>query len=84
MAYLKLGQPVQAVAEARRILAHRGQGSLSTLYPLAHLTIARAFAIQGDTVQALNSYGDFFALWKNADQDIPILIEAKREFEKFK
>jgi hypothetical protein len=23
---------------------------------------------------------DFLALWKDADQDIPILIEAKKEF----
>jgi hypothetical protein len=30
------------------------------------------------------SYQDFFALWKDADADIPILLEAKREYEKLK
>lgn len=84
MVYLKLGQGAQAAAEARKILDHRGQGPLSTLWPLAHLTLARASAMQGDTVQARKSYQDFFTLWKDADQDIPILIEAKREFEKLK
>jgi tetratricopeptide (TPR) repeat protein len=84
MVYLKLGQGAQAGAEARRILDHRGQAPLSTLWPLAHLALARASAMQGDTVQARKSYQDFFALWSNADQDIPILIEAKREFEKLK
>lgn len=82
--YLKLGQGAQAAAEARRILDHRGQGSLSTLWPLAHLTLARASALQGDTAQARKSYQDFFTLWKDADPDIPILIEAKTEFEKLK
>ncbi len=84
LVYLKLGQGAQAAAEARRILEQRGQGSLSTLWPLAHLTLARASAMQGDTAQARKSYQDFFALWKDADQDLPILIEAKREFEKLK
>jgi Tfp pilus assembly protein PilF len=84
MVYLKLGQSAQAAAEARKILDHRGQGPLSTLWPLAHLTLARASAMQGDTRQARKSYQDFFNLWKDADQDIPILIEAKREFEKLK
>ena len=84
MIYLKLGQGAQAAAEARKILDHRGQGPLSLLYPLAHLSLARASAIQGDTAQARKSYEDFFAIWKNADFDVPILVEAKKEFEKLR
>jgi hypothetical protein len=84
MIYLKLGQGTQAVAEARRILDHRGQAPLSSLWPLAHLALARASAMNGDTVQARQSYQDFFTLWRDADQELPILIEAKREFERVK
>jgi eukaryotic-like serine/threonine-protein kinase len=84
MVYLKLGQAAQAAAEARRILEHRGQAPLSTLWPLAHLALARASAMQGDKAQARQSYQDFFTVWKDADQDLPILIEAKREFENLK
>lgn len=84
MVYLKLGQGAQAAAEARRILDRRGEGPLSLLWPLAHLTLARASAMQGDTAQARKSYQDFFALWKDADPTIPILIEAKRELENHK
>jgi eukaryotic-like serine/threonine-protein kinase len=84
MVYLKLGKGAEAAAEARRILDHRGHGPLSVLWPLAHLTLARASVMQGDTAQARKSYQDFFTLWKDADLDIPILIEAKREFEKLK
>ena len=82
--YLQMGQGAQAGAEARKILDHRGQGSLSTLWPLAHLTLARASVMQGDIAQARKSYQEFFGVWKDADPDIPILIEAKKEFEKVK
>ena len=84
LVYLKLGQGAQAAAEARKILDHRGQGPLSLLWPLAHLTLARAAVMEGDMAQARKSYQDFFTLWKDADHDMPILIEAKQEFEKIK
>ena len=38
----------------------------------------------GDTAKARKSYQDFLALWKDADTDIPILTEAKKEYEKLK
>lgn len=38
----------------------------------------------GDTGKARKEYQDFFALWKDADSDIPILIEAKKEYERLK
>ena len=84
MIYLKLGQAAQAAAEARNILDHRGQAPLSLLWPLAHLTLARASVMQGDMAEARKSYEEFFTLWKNADEDLPILVEAKKEFEKLK
>jgi hypothetical protein len=82
--YLKLDQGAHAEAEARKILDHRGQSALSSLWPLAHLTLARASALQGDLAQARKAYQDFFTLWKDADADGPLLIEAKREFQRLK
>ena len=84
IAYLKLNQGAQAASEARKILEHRGQAPLSLLWPLAHLSLARASVIQGDTAQARKSYQDFFVLWKGANSDLPALIEAKKEYEKVK
>jgi len=40
--------------------------------------------MQGNTVKAKAAYQDFFALWKDADPDIPILIAAKSEYAKLK
>jgi eukaryotic-like serine/threonine-protein kinase len=54
-------------------------------YPLgalAHLGLARAFLLQGDTAKARTAYKDFFTLWKDADPDIPILKQAKAEYAK--
>jgi hypothetical protein len=46
--------------------------------------LARAAALSGDTAKSRKAYQDFFALWKDADADIPILQEARREYEKLK
>jgi len=60
---------------------HRGIAPLSALYPLAQLAMARAAGLLGDSAKARKAYQDFFARWKDADQDIPILVEAKKEYE---
>jgi len=52
------------------------------LASLAHLGLARAYILQGDTNKARVAYEDFLTLWKDADPDIPILKEAKAEYAK--
>jgi eukaryotic-like serine/threonine-protein kinase len=74
----------EAAREFQTIVDHRGWSPLSPLYPLAHLGLARAAVLQGDTPKARKEYQDFLALWKDADVDLPILIEAKKEYEKLK
>jgi hypothetical protein len=49
---------------------------------LAHLGLARAYAMAGDTAKAKVEYNDFLILWKDADPDIPVLKEAKAEYAK--
>ncbi|MGC2193040.1 MAG: tetratricopeptide repeat protein [Terriglobales bacterium] len=79
-AYLKLGDGAKALAEYQKILDHRGIDTLSALYPLAHLGAARAYALQKDTAHARTAYQDFFAAWKDADPDIPVLKQARAEY----
>jgi hypothetical protein len=52
------------------------------VYPLARLGLARAHALAGDLAQSRKAYQDFFALWKAADPDIPVLQQAKAEYAK--
>lgn len=84
LAYLKLSKGAEAAAEFQKILDHRGYAPMSPLFPLAHLGLARAATLQNDSAKARKAFEDFFALWKDADPDIPILIEAKKEYEKIK
>ena len=81
LAYLKLGRGKEATTEFEKILAHRGQAPLSPLYPLAHLGFARAAAQAGYAVKSRQAWSDFLAAWNGADPDLPILIEAKKEFD---
>ena len=83
-AYLKAGQAPQAQAEFQKILDHRGVTVNLLPGALAHLQLARAYAQSGDTSKARTTYQDFFALWKDADPDIPILKEAKTEYANLK
>jgi DNA-binding SARP family transcriptional activator len=71
-----------AAAEFQKFLDHRGVTINFPLGALAHLGLARAYALSGDTAKARTKYQDFFALWKDADPDIPILKEAKAEYAK--
>ncbi|MBI4462772.1 MAG: tetratricopeptide repeat protein [Acidobacteria bacterium] len=83
-AYLRAGKGAEAAGEFKKVLDHRGLNPIGLGYPLAHLGLAQAYAMAGDTAKARTAYQDFFALWKDADPDIPILQEAKREYEKLK
>jgi tetratricopeptide (TPR) repeat protein len=83
-AYLRARDGAKSAAEYQKILDHRGIDATSPLYALAHLGLGRAYAAQGDTAKARTAYQDFFALWKDADPDVPILQQAKAEYEKIK
>ncbi len=81
-AYLHLHQGKEAAEQFQNILNHRGVCGTLTACPLAHLQLGRARAISGDNAGARTAYQDFFALWKDADPDVPILKEAKAEYAK--
>ena len=82
-AHLRAGAGGEAAAEFQKILDHRGAAWFwPVVYPLAQLGLARANALAGDLARSRKAYQDFFALWKDADPDIPILQEAKAEYAK--
>jgi eukaryotic-like serine/threonine-protein kinase len=81
-AYLVLHRGSEAAAEFQKFRDHRGVVINTVLTPLAHYQLARALSISGDAAGARKAYQDFFALWKEADPDIPVLKEAKTEYAK--
>jgi serine/threonine protein kinase/tetratricopeptide (TPR) repeat protein len=105
LAFLATGQSPQAAAEFQKILDHPGIMGNCILVPLAHLGLARAYALEARTLVAdsqriLNvtapqpssdaltkaraAYEDFLVLWKGADPDLPLLKQAKSEYDKLK
>jgi eukaryotic-like serine/threonine-protein kinase len=82
--YLQQRLSKEAAAEFKAIVDQPGIAILSPLTVLAHLGLARAAAISGDTSAARKSYQDFFALWKDADPDLPVMVQAKKEYEQLK
>jgi serine/threonine protein kinase/tetratricopeptide (TPR) repeat protein len=81
-AFLRARQGSAAVAEFQKLPDHAGIVQNFLLGSLAHLGLARSYALGGDTAKSRIAYQDFFALWKDADPDIPILKEAKAEYAK--
>ena len=81
-AYLMLHDGTRAAAEFQKFIDHYG---LVVNFPwgaLARLGLARAYAMQGSTTKERAAYQEFLTLWKNADPDVPILIQAKAEYAK--
>ena len=79
--YLKGKMGPEAAAEFKKVIDHRPVEPLSPANVLAHLGLARASALAGDSGTARTEYQNFFAAWKDADQDLPVLLEAKKEYE---
>jgi eukaryotic-like serine/threonine-protein kinase len=80
--YLAAKQGAEAVGEFQKILDHSSVVGNEPIGALAHLGLGRAYALSGDAAKARAAYQDFFALWKDADPDIPVLKAAKAEFAK--
>jgi tetratricopeptide (TPR) repeat protein len=81
-AYLALHKGNDAAAEFQKIVDHPGVVLNSITGALAKLGLARAYAVEGDPGKARIAYQDFFALWKDAEPNVPILVTAKSEYSK--
>ena len=81
-AYLAARRGAEAAREFQKIVNHRGIVIGDAFGVLAHLGMARAYAMQGDTAKARKKYEDFLTVWKDADSEIPILKKAKVEYAK--
>ena len=81
-AFLATHQGREAATEFQKIIDNRGIVLNGPIGVLAHVGLARAFSVQGDTARAKSAYQNFFTLWKDADPDIPIFIAAKAEYAK--
>ena len=79
-AYLQMSAGKQAETEFQKIIDHPGIAPFSPLHALAFLGRARAYGLQGDPTRTRAAYEEFFARWKDADGDLPIMVQARAEY----
>jgi eukaryotic-like serine/threonine-protein kinase len=80
-AYLMAKQGAKAQAEYQKLIDHPAvEEPTMPKTILAHLGLARAYALQGRTADSQKQYETLFNLWKDADPDLPILRQAHVEY----
>jgi len=83
-AYRQEHRGKEAASEFQKILDHRGVVVNFPLGAVAHLGLARAYALEGEVLKSGAAYRELFTLWKDADPDVPILKEAEAEYAKLR
>ncbi|HYK20868.1 MAG TPA: protein kinase [Pyrinomonadaceae bacterium] len=82
--YLQQRMGNEAAAEFKKILENPAIDAFSPVHAMAHLCLGRALVLTGDTAGARKAYQDFFAIWKDADPDLPVLVQAHKEYDQLK
>jgi hypothetical protein len=78
-ARLRAGDPAGAVREFTSVLDNRGADPFSPVVAMAHLGLARAHALAGNSAESRKSYETLLDIWKGADDDLPVLRTARDE-----
>jgi tetratricopeptide (TPR) repeat protein len=81
---LRAGNGAAAAAHFQRIMDRPFILAVSPFHALAHVQQARAHVLVGDTAKATKAYEQFFAIWKDADADVPLLLEARAEYARLR
>ena len=81
LAYLQLKDSRNAIASFLDATRLKGQAyAVGSPYALSFLGLGRAYAMAGNKPDAKKAYDVFFTEWKNADADLPVIAEAKKEY----
>jgi eukaryotic-like serine/threonine-protein kinase len=80
-AYLKKGNIDNAIAEYERLI-HFNPASMDRrlMNPKYHYDVARLYQQKGQKSKAVQHLKEFLELWKNADKDLPELIDARKRY----
>jgi len=79
-ALLKLDRPSEAWAEFKKMSDLKGVNPTAPVHSLAPLGLARAYAGMGNTDASRQEYENFFALLADADDGLPTLATARKEY----
>ena len=82
LAYFSMKSGKEAVAEFTTVKNMHAVFPTLQVHAINRLYLARALAMAGDTAAAKREYQDLVAFWKDADPDMPLLVQAKAEYAK--
>ncbi len=79
LAHTQLRQFEMAIVDFQTVLSHPGLAFLSgtVIFPAAQVGVARAFAASGEKANSKDAYAHFLLLWRGADANDPLVIEAQ-------
>jgi eukaryotic-like serine/threonine-protein kinase len=81
LAYLELKDARNAIDSFQNATRLKGRAYINrSPYALSYLGLGRAYAMAGNKPDAKKAYDAFFSEWKNADADLPVIAEAKKEY----
>jgi serine/threonine protein kinase/tetratricopeptide (TPR) repeat protein len=81
LAYLQLKDSRNAIDSFQNATRLKGRAYINrSPYALSYLGLGRAYAMAGNKPDAKKAYDAFFAEWKNADSDLPVIADAKKEY----
>ncbi|MFQ6612492.1 MAG: tetratricopeptide repeat protein, partial [Fidelibacterota bacterium] len=82
--YLKMGALDLAIAEYERLTHFNPPNNWRIIDPRLHLQLAKLYEEKGLNDKAIEQFSTFLKIWKDADEDLPDLIDAKTRLEKLK
>ncbi len=80
VALLRWHKGQEAAVEFQKIVDNPGIAPTSNRHAQAILGLARAYEMSGEREKSRKAYEEFLKLWKNADENVPILKEARAEY----
>ena len=82
IAKLQVGDAAAAAKGLTWMNSGDSRSNLSTSAPFAYATLARVQMQLGQKDEARKTYEKFFEIWKDADSNVPLLVQAREEFSK--
>lgn len=80
LARMQAGDLPAAAKGLAFISSRDARNDVSGTAAFAHAMLARVQAQLGQAAEARTTYERFFELWKDADPDVPLLVQAREEF----
>jgi tetratricopeptide (TPR) repeat protein len=82
LAYKEAGRYDEAAQDFQKVLDWKPLHGPDYTAPAAQLELARVYQKQGDAAKARVAYQNFISMWRDADPDVPLLLQAKSEYAK--